>query len=41
MSEGACQKPTIVHAWAVPEPATMTLILLGDTILSLRGSRKS
>ena len=28
--EGAYAKPTIVHAWAVvPEPATMTLVLLG------------
>jgi hypothetical protein len=40
--EGAYQKPTIVHAWSVvPEPATMTLILLGGTILALRRSRNS
>jgi hypothetical protein len=38
--EGAYQKPTIVHAWAVPEPATMTLVVLGGMMLSLRRPRK-
>lgn len=38
--EGAYQKPTVVHAWAVPEPATMTLVLLG-AVAAMRRGRKN
>jgi len=38
--EGGYQRPTIVHAWAVPEPATMTLVVLGGMAVLRRRPRK-
>jgi len=39
--EGAYQKPTVVHAWAVvPEPATVALVVLGAAGLTLRPGRR-
>jgi len=40
--EGAYQKPTIVHAWAVvPEPGTVALLVLGAAGIAMRRGRRT